>query len=922
MNKYALWFVMMLMALSSSSFGEMGYPIKNGDFFYYQPYGWPAGWNTMINTGTPAFIREEAADESPKYGMDVSNVRAVIKVKPGDAGTYWQDFFFLPGTARCEVEAFVDAGCKVVLNIAGNTAAFDGAGIDAVMSIDFTSSTSNRIHLTVSGEGQVKFKKVSVVMNHAESQPVAFTDNSVLGGIVIAEDASEPEKYAAYELQKYIYQMTGKTPGLRGRDAVAEGRYLVLGKACPAEISAKLSGKPDDSYLIEAGQDIYIAGNGSSGTLYGVYDFLKQQGCGWFAPDAWGEVVPRRKQLTIAEITRLEIPDYAIRGLYMTMQMFLPDGGGGWIYKDADAYADWMVKNRLNALWCTYDHTISLGRHRGTGHIQTVNHSWYLFLNDDHPEWWPLVDGKRLRLHISGRPNQLCISNRDLRDYAVGYITDYFKNNPDGKIFALNPEDEPAFWCECDNCRKLDPDSGQKPWVKSDQGRPEMSMANRVFDFANEITQRVTEIYPDKKIEVYGYGTYRNPPAFPVHANIVLKYTLWPNYPVNVSIGDMSVPANKKRQETLDAWIKQGVKEFNVYEYGDYIHPDVPLFSFNSIVDSLKCLKEKWNFRGALGETSNDVNVAFMWHNLRARALWNNRIDYQKEVNDICETLYGDVSGQMKNYYQAMDKALMEYRGAAVDNYDPFVYNEYDMAMLMNTARILDDATAQAVDELLKKRLAYVRYGHAMLSLVVAQQSNKLADDEDYQFAAAEYDLAKTLAKQYGITGTQWGAEQLRSFYLPPNIKKRLYNLPTEWQFKTDPDNKGQEEKWFAGTGEGWEKIMVTKDWTSQGYQYHGVAWYRVEFQMDVEQANVVDTYKAKGDLALFFGAVDGKCWIYLDGQKIAEQTVDPGFMWDKSFHIALPPDFNPTIKHILCLRVEKDSQAAGIWKPVLIVGQ
>jgi hypothetical protein len=53
---------------------------------------------------------------------------------------------------------------------------------------------------------------------------------------------------------------------------------------------------------------------------------------------------------------------------------------------------------------------------------------------------------------------------------------------------------------------------------------------------------------------------------------------------------------------------------------------------------------------------------------------------------------------------------------------------------------------------------------------------------------------------------------------------------------------------------------------------------------------------------------------------KIGEQKSPAALMWDKSFTIPLPEDFDPSITNNLSIRVEKDAYAAGIWKPVSIV--
>jgi hypothetical protein len=154
-------------------------------------------------------------------------------------------------------------------------------------------------------------------------------------------------------------------------------------------------------------------------------------------------------------------------------------------------------------------------------------------------------------------------------------------------------------------------------------------------------------------------------------------------------------------------------------------------------------------------------------------------------------------------------------------------------------------------------------------------------------------------------------------------LGKKLYDINRGWKFRKDPGDIGLREKWFElSTNSGWEPTLITIDWTSQGYDYHGIAWYSVSFQLGVEESKQNEFFDKSGKVALLFGAVDGYADIFLDGKKIGEQKVPPEKMWDKEFAILLPEDFNPAIEHRLVVKVKKDSNAAGIWKPVYIIFQ
>jgi len=142
----------------------------------------------------------------------------------------------------------------------------------------------------------------------------------------------------------------------------------------------------------------------------------------------------------------------------------------------------------------------------------------------------------------------------------------------------------------------------------------------------------------------------------------------------------------------------------------------------------------------------------------------------------------------------------------------------------------------------------------------------------------------------------------------------KVISLPVQWHFKTDPSDIGQNQQWFRLTSfDDWDSVRIDKSWTKQGYDYHGVAWYATDFTIDKA------THLNYESLGLYFGAVDGYCDIFLDGTKVGEQKEPPTLMWDKGFYVPVAGGIKPGA-HRLVVRVEKDSWAAGIWKPVLIV--
>ncbi len=86
-------------------------------------------------------------------------------------------------------------------------------------------------------------------------------------------------------------------------------------------------------------------------------------------------------------------------------------------------------------------------------------------------------------------------------------------------------------------------------------------------------------------------------------------------------------------------------------------------------------------------------------------------------------------------------------------------------------------------------------------------------------------DLAHRLAREYKMT-LQWaGPSQLQLLNFAPAEGKTLYQLPSEWRFKKDPQDRGLTKQWYrAVPDDTWEAILTNQPWTradvGSGVQY------------------------------------------------------------------------------------------------------
>lgn len=134
--------------------------------------------------------------------------------------------------------------------------------------------------------------------------------------ILVPADAKPYEMTAAEELRAYLGKITGaQFPVCRegslppAGPVLSVGRTQRLAEAFPALALATL--RPDSIVLKTKGSDLFLAGEGTRGTLYAVTTFLEDQ-CGvrWWTP--FEETVPNSPTLAVAPPDRVFEPPLPI----------------------------------------------------------------------------------------------------------------------------------------------------------------------------------------------------------------------------------------------------------------------------------------------------------------------------------------------------------------------------------------------------------------------------------------------------------------------------------------------------------------------------------------------------------------------------------------------------------------------------------
>lgn len=493
--------------------------------------------------------------------------------------------------------------------------------------------------------------------------------------IVLPENAGPVEKHAAEELSLFLEKVTGARVAIESMPApdlynIYLGTFDAKNVSHSTTIAKAVSELTNDGFVLAADKDgIQIIGKKPIGVLYGVYEILKRYASmRWFAPGAEFEYCPKKTTVSVPEQITTNNPSFKNRclNIYCTAMPINSDGT-----------LDWMVRNGLTVmvprnLYMRYRNDLEK---RGAimndgGHCFSQLLSNKLF--DEHPEYFSLIDGKRVTQEVAGRGDrrQPCTSNPEVAKIMVeGIKNRYLDSSP--QIYRIANNDG-GGWCQCETCTKIDPlEEKEKNCVST-----------RFFTFVNKITSEVYKTHPDAEFWVYSYQNFRIPP---LGITPLSRYTICfcsHGRCYRHCLSDKNCSVNTIFCEMLLNWKDKGnpimTYEYNFWESHDDIPPYIPME--HVICQDIKYYKKiglvgfllnacppdnkkygDWNTRW------NTASWLAQWQTLylAAQLSWNADAGYDVLVEDMGSKYYGKAWTEMKLYRELLVKAYEETPGHA-----------------------------------------------------------------------------------------------------------------------------------------------------------------------------------------------------------------------------------------------------------------
>lgn len=489
--------------------------------------------------------------------------------------------------------------------------------------------------------------------------------------VVVAENASETDFYAAKKLKYYLDKITGGDISVVEESEAKADYEIFVGATNQSEFD--LSGKPNGSYVLHSDESsLEIFGSGSRGTIYGVYGFLEKYcSCRWYEAEV--VVIPENKNLKIPANIHVEYEPY-------------------FEYTETDTAStrntEFAIANGLNG------GVYSRRSDEEGGSVDYLGSFCHTLTNyfcqpskyfEQKPELYALRDGERTK-------NQLCLTNPETIDIVTNEVIALLEKSYDPtdgmKIVSLTQADNDDY-CECESCKALDEANG--------------SQSGTMLTFVNAVAERVKAVgnglYDEIVFDTFAYQYTRQAPTnVEPREDVIVRLCSFECCFCH-TLDDSSCPKNIAFMSDLSAWSKI-CKRIYVWDYVNNYHETCCIFpNFGVLQRNVQIFAEN-NVKGVYEEGNYyvahcDAEFAEMRTYLLAKLMQDPYMDYYAEMDGYLNAVYGPGGEYIRKFIDiTIEKPVAEGD---------------DLNIFKDAQKILVDLTRKEIkecDELWEKALA------------------------------------------------------------------------------------------------------------------------------------------------------------------------------------------------------------------------
>lgn len=684
------------------------------------------------------------------------------------------------------------------------------------------------------------------------------------------DPAAQKIAAAARDLQEYIRKISSAELPLAGDDASPSGACIYVGRsaltdALRVEIPGGLTpARHEEGFVISAkGDRLLLAGNDAGpyhGTEYAVSEMLERLGVRWFMPGEFGEIIPSRATIEIADLTIRQKPDFIQRSwwVHTTPEM-------------AAQEARWKIHNKMNP-----DPMFAMpGDESARNFVADKSRA------AKEPELFAKnADG-------TTNPYLPNLSNPEAAQIAAEKMKETFRKSPETGSIGIAPDDglprdfSPAT---------LHRNAGFVDLLGREGVAQELSMSEEWIDFVNAVARQVRQEFPDRLITTNGYANRNLPPeGVTIDPGLSIMFAaIWSD--TLHAYDDPKSWQMVRQGQMLRRWCALSDKVWIYgYNYTNLTSALTPVPITHKLARDFLLMK-KWGVIGFNDEARNQwAECGITTKYIRARLEWNANAPVDALLDDYFTQWYGAAAKPARRFWDAIEEAIEQtpYLGHD-DRIMPYVYTP-EMMRACETA--LKEAEASAATERDKLHVRVDRLIYEHLQAYMKMSAAEWAGD----FAAAAGHADEMMArraelfainpffvldneKRYDAGIWYWGILERAAYFreLADLTSGKTGNLvallPEKTAFRIDPNDEGRFARWQDPDWDasGWQQIKTTQPFYSQGYlspagyPYTGYMWYR--FDVDVPAS-------ASGKpIAFYAPVVETEGWLWVNGRYIGHR--------------------------------------------------
>jgi Domain of unknown function (DUF4838) len=780
-----------------------------------------------------------------------------------------------------------------------------------------------------------------LVAGEAEPRAYIVKDGKSLGRIYLPQNANRPLLFAAEELKLHLKKMTGANVQYAWRSPTGADSGFVLEVRPEEAWKGKESAQAFTITEIEKPRPLVrITGNTGLGVLYGVYQYLSDQGVRWFEPGEIGTNIPKLTVLEVKKRKKPSSPSFRYRCLDFS----------GWHsthfdYSDKNHYREvthheydlWLLRNHL-----IFDRSIH-GKHYFDFNrvASSARHGLKSKCNlnprdlKKEPERFPLVTRKGKKVRVA-RGAQICFTNETNIRNAVESAVAYFrkleatagKRNTDldeiADVVDMSLADHAGI-CECDACATV---AGTGPRSKD----------RLVWSFMNRVAKELNRRMPGKKIMLFApyYELTRPPADIKIESNIIAiacRSHAHHKVPENRN----SYPFIKQHKINIETTIKAGA-EMQAYDYILWQNTPQPL----DVLDAAQFYAEN-GFIGYHAEVMqrNELAWPILW--TLARFTWDAKQDPQLLLKQYCMEYYGKENGAIvldvlrrinarsrkiyriiyggpadtsamlsdeliKSSRTRLAVAKKSVRGKELERISRFSDSLEVQMQFAETYRAfctaLNERTPNSINAFKKRAAAFKTFSEANKTIRFCSPGLfKLVQ----RFEKVDIAALKPKGRVFKTE-----AEKQRELFAGTSVPARINNLfylPENWKFRIDIHEEGLNRGWEKpGFNDAkWPLLSTHNVFEAQGYtKVGGRFWHRTKF--------TAPRFPKGRRVMLRIGSIDDDGEVYLNGKLVAKTTDAKN--WDKSFAIDVTGVLKQGGENTVVVRGYDATGAGGLWRP------